>query len=182
MKYIKLLSATILLLTTFTFSKCKKDKDEPQLPPETTTGAMTFGCKVNGQVFVPRDGNGHPGLYVEYVNLGSGPGGGWFLNIPAFDYKSNPNRGVSIVTDSLFLEENRTYEFKTTKGNAKAFYREDASWGVNVFPKLDNETGSLFIKKHDQMNRILSGTFSFVGTSSGGQKVYITEGRFDIRY
>ena len=52
---------------------CKKDRFE--LPPETTTGANTFGCKVNGKVFVPRDGNGRPGLFCQYAYLGEGEGG-----------------------------------------------------------------------------------------------------------
>ena len=52
-----------MLMIFFTFSKCKKEKDQPQLPPETITGAMTFGCKVNEKVFVPKDGRGKPGLY-----------------------------------------------------------------------------------------------------------------------
>ncbi len=80
------------------FSHCKKDRFD--LPPETTTGAMTFGCKVNGKVFVPRDGRGKPGLYCQYVNLGEGEGGGWFLNIPAVDWKASPNEIVAIATDS----------------------------------------------------------------------------------
>jgi hypothetical protein len=168
-------AATILC----SFSRCKKD-DDPQLPPETTTGANTFGCKVNGKVFVPRDGNGRPGLFCQYVYLGNGPGGGWSLNIPAYNYSTE--RGVSIVTDSLFLEENKVYEFKTTKGNAKAFYRVNINRGVDVFPKIDNESGQLFVTKHDLTNRILSGTFSFIGTNGTGEQVNITEGRFDIRY
>ena len=77
MKNINYLLVTLALLALFTFSQCKKNKtDEPQLPPETTTGAMTFGCKVNGKVFVPKDGRGKPGLFCQYVNLGAGPGGG----------------------------------------------------------------------------------------------------------
>jgi hypothetical protein len=171
-----------LILGMFTFSLCKKDKYDPQLPPETTTGAMTFGCKVNGEVFVPRDGDGRPGLFVEYAYLGSGSGGGWFLNIPAVDYRSSLKRNINISTDSLLLTEGMIYEFKTTKGNARAFYTETASWGLNIFPKIDSETGSLHIKKFDQTNRVLAGTFFFVGTNSQGQKVNITEGRFDIRY
>ena len=79
-------------------SRCKKDRFE--LPPETTTGANTFGCKVNGKVFVPRSGNGRPGLFCQYVYLGEGEGGGWFLNIPAVDWKASPNEIVSIATDS----------------------------------------------------------------------------------
>ena len=79
MKFIRITLPALLIATIFTFSQCKKNKDvEPQLPPETTTGAMTFGCKVNGKVFVPKDGRGRPGLFVQYVNLGAGLGGGGF--------------------------------------------------------------------------------------------------------
>jgi hypothetical protein len=182
MKQLKrvLIAATVTSL--FTFSQCKKNKtEEPQLPPETTTGAMTFGCKVNGQIFLPKDGNGRPGLYVQYLNLGNVPDGGWHLNIPAYNYSTN--KGVSIETDSLHLVEGMTYQFKTTIGTANAFYRENTSnGGVNVYQKLDNDAGSLIVKKHDPIQRILSCTFSFIGTDGNGVKINITEGRFDIRY
>ena len=79
MKNIKLLFAAVSVITVFSFSQCKKNKDKPQLPAETTIGAMTFGCKINGLVFLPKDGRGHPGLYVQYVNLGTGPRGDGIL-------------------------------------------------------------------------------------------------------
>jgi hypothetical protein len=181
MKNIKLLLAAVSVMTLFTFSQCKKNKtEEPQLPPETTTGAMTFGCKVNGQIFLPKDGNGRPGLYVQYVNLGNVPDGGWHLNIPAYNYSTN--KGVSIETDSLLLVEGMTYQFKTTIGTANAFYLENIPNGVNVYQKLDNDAGSLIVKRHDPIQRILSGSFSFIGTDGNGIKINITEGRFDIRY
>ena len=181
MKPLKLCYLALLFIIAVSISQCKKNKtDEPQLPPETTTGAMTFGCKVNGQIFLPKDGNGRPGLYVQYVNLGNVPDGGWHLNIPAYNYSTN--KGVSIETDSLLLVEGMTYQFKTTIGTANAFYRENIPNGVNVYPKLDNDMGSLIVKKHDPIQRILSGTFSFIGTDGSGVKVDITEGRFDIRY
>lgn len=178
----KRLVYTILIFTFFTFSKCKKDDAQPtQLPPETTTGAMTFGCKINGQIFVPRDGNGKSGLNPEYVNLGTGVGGGWFLNIPAYDYKNK--KGVSITTDSLLLSEGMTYQFKNLKGNPAAFYRFDTENGVFVLKKLDIDAGSLDITKFDPLKHILSGTFFFIATNtSTGEKVTISEGRFDIQY
>ena len=184
MKKLKTLLAVTLLLLLFTFSKCKKNKDTPQLPAETTTGAMTFGCKVNGQIFLPKDGNGRPGLYVQYVNLGNVPDGGWHLNIPAVDWQASSIPGINIGTDSLLIAEGTTYEFKlssnfqTMKGTAYANYVV----GSDAYPKLNNESGSLFIKKFDQTNRILSGTFFFTGTNTNGAKISITEGRFDIRY
>lgn len=171
----------LLLFSLFTIvigSKCRKESDEPQLPPETQTGAMTFGCKINGKIFVPRDGSGKPGLFVQYVNMGTGPGGGWYLNIPAVDWKSTPIEGVSITTDSLLVQVGNIYEFKSSKGNAQAFYSKEIE-----YPKLDNDNGELRITKHDQQNRILSGTFFFTGTNiSTGEKVSVTDGRFDIRY
>lgn len=178
MKNLKLLFTALSVMTIFTFSQCKKKNEEPQLPPETTTGAMTFGCKVNGKVFVPKEGRGKPGLYVQYVNLGSGVGGGWHLNIPATNWIPNPPEGVNIETDSLLVSQGQTYQFKNSKGSPKAFYDNG-----NVYPKLDNDTGELKIIKFDQINRIISGTFFFVGTNAtSGEKIDITEGRFDIRY
>jgi len=98
--------ALLLLAILISFAECKKKTEEPELPPETTTGAMTFGCKVNGKVFVPKDGRGRPGLFVQYVDLGSGPGGGWYLNIPAIDQTPANSIGINIASDSLFVLEN----------------------------------------------------------------------------
>lgn len=175
----KKLFFAFILVTLFTCSSCKKSSTaEDQLPPETTTGAMTFGCKVDGKVFVPRDGNGHPGLYVQYVYLGNGLGGGWFLNIPAIDYQTAERKNINISTDSLLLVENNVYAFKNLVGHPQAFY---SSVG-NVYKKMDLDSGNLFIKKHDLINHILSGTFSFIATNSSGHAVNITDGRFDIKY
>ena len=56
MKMFTHLLLSFLLITLFTFSNCKKNKPTnpvDELPPETQTGANTFGCLVNGQVFKP---------------------------------------------------------------------------------------------------------------------------------
>ncbi len=179
MKQVKILTTSFLALLLFTFSQCKKKTEEPQLPPETTTGAMTFGCKVNGKIFVPKDGRGKPGLYVQYVNLGAGVGGGWFLNIPATNWVPSTPEGVSIVTDSLLIVQGTTYPFKyRKKGFPGAFYENGPAYDAT-----GNNSGELKINKFDNINRIISGTFFFTGTdNSNGQTVNITEGRFDIRY
>jgi hypothetical protein len=172
----QLLLFTIAALLVLSCRK-KNSQKEAELPPETQTGAYTFGCKVDGKVFVPKDGRGKPGLFAQYVNLGNGPGGGWYLNIPAINWKDSPIEGISITTDSLLLIEGRNYNFKNMKGSVQAFYSKTIE-----YQKRDNESGSLHITKFDQSKRILSGTFSFVGTSSNGEKVNVTDGRFDIVY
>lgn len=49
-----------LFAMAFTLSCCSKDdnKSPNQLPPETQTGANTFGVTINGKVYVPRDPTG----------------------------------------------------------------------------------------------------------------------------
>ena len=164
---------TLFLLS----SRCKKQNTEPQLPPETTTGAMTFGCKVNGKVFVPKTGDGIPGLIVEYPFLGNGPGGGWFLNIAAVDRTSDFLPRVSVTTDSLFLIEG-TYQLKKEKGFAKGHH----GYNLLLYQISIDDTGELIIIKHNQAQRIIAGRFSFTATNNNGEKVNITEGRFDVRY
>ncbi|MCO5235569.1 MAG: hypothetical protein M9933_04795 [Chitinophagaceae bacterium] len=97
------------------------------------------------------------------------------MNIPAIDWKGND--GVSITTDSLFVEEGKIYDFKNKKGCPQAFYSR-----LGRYLKLDSDSGRLSITKHDKLNRILSGTFFFIGTNTAGEKMNITEGRFDIVY
>ena len=66
-----LLYAALLTLTQC--SQCKKNDPTPlaQLPPATQTGANTFGCLVNGQVWLPNQNYGPSNvvLYELGVNL-----------------------------------------------------------------------------------------------------------------
>ena len=168
----------LALLILFTLSQCKKDDASPQLPPDTISGAMTFGCQIDGRVFVPRNGRGQPGLEVQYVDLGPGKGGGYYLNISATDWRPNPVEGVSITADSLLVEEGRTYPFTTAKGGPRAFYEVGPQ-----YQKLDQDTGELTITRFDRQQRILSGRFHFVGTNiATGKQVSVTDGRFDVRF
>ncbi|WP_035557488.1 DUF6252 family protein [Hymenobacter sp. IS2118] len=168
----------LALLALLTLSQCKKKDEAPDLPAETTTGAMTLGCRVDGRVFVPRDGRGKPGLFVQYVYLGAGKGGGYFLNIPATDWKPNPPGGINITTDSLLVEEGKTYAFKNTKGSPQASY----SFGTQYI-KLDQDPGELTITRFDPSQGIVSGRFHFVGTDPAtGKQVRVTDGRFDVRF
>jgi hypothetical protein len=57
-----LLSFLVSLLIVSGCRKHKTGNPIDQLPPETQTGANTFGCLVNGQVFKP---GGHSSLAVH---------------------------------------------------------------------------------------------------------------------
>lgn len=168
----------LLATSLLALSQCKKDDNAPQLPPETTSGADTFGCKIDGQVFVPRDGRGKPGMYaMEYVNLGAGRGGGYYLNLGVVDWHALNSIGIN--TDSLLVEAGKTYPFKSGKGNAQT----DVIYGDGSYNKLDNDPGQLIITRFDLTQRILSGSFDFVATDkSTGRQIHVTDGRFDIRF
>ncbi len=161
----------------FLNTKCRKES-EPQLPPETTTGANTFGCKVDGKVFTPKGSFVGPGITAQYLFLGNGIGGGWFLNITAANRVDNPNLSISIATDSLLVIEGNSYTLERVKGYAYAQCLSD----ITFYRMNSGDLGTLYITKHDQTKHIISGRFSFTASRSTGEKVNITEGRFDIRY
>jgi hypothetical protein len=165
-------------LVVLLLPQCTKKNPTPQLPPETTTGAMTFGCKIDGRVFVPRNYYTRTGLYVQYVNLGPGKGGGYFLNIPATDWAAETIEAVRITTDSLLVQEGKTYPFRTSRGSARAEYHASVD-----YEKLDQDDGELTITHFDPSQGIISGRFHFVGTDKAtGRQVHVTEGRFDVRF
>lgn len=70
---------------------------------------MTFGCKVDDKVFVPRNGRGQFGLNTQYIYLDEGHDKGHFLSISATEWKSVTS--VRIYADSLLVEEGKTYSF-----------------------------------------------------------------------
>ena len=55
-----------LLAALLGLGQCTKDDPEASLPPATQTGANTFGCLVNGQVWTPKGNNGSSNYSVSY--------------------------------------------------------------------------------------------------------------------
>ena len=85
---------TLILLFTIPLLalKCNKDPEPPiepidQLPPATQTGENTFGCLVDGEVWLPRGSFNFPAIASSYSN------GTFFLKsnkvIPAKDIKES---------------------------------------------------------------------------------------------
>ena len=160
-------------------SQCRKNNAEPELPPETTNGAGTFGCKVIARNFVPKSGNGQPGLYVKYSRTGVGLNESWNLVITAVNYGSKHTELVQIGTDSLLLETGKKYIFDKKSGFPFIVYAFD----LKPFPYKPEKSGELYITKHDKDARILSGRFWFnIYSLADSSIVRVTEGRFDVRY
>ena len=59
----------VLILSSSSCEKFKPKPNEPeppQLPAATTSGKQIFGCKINGEVFVPNGNYNYPGLAAAY--------------------------------------------------------------------------------------------------------------------
>ena len=162
-------------------SKCKQDDPAPldQLPPATQTGANTFGCLVNGQVYLPGGGsNGTPNYAVIYD---SGFRGG-SLQVLTYRYVgsgSNTQQNVSVIGDSI--SRVGSYSLTSTGGRAAIFLDRNRpspcdqfAGGSTIYTK-----GNLTITRLDLQAGIVSGTFSFTLYKAGCDTVKVTQGRFD---
>lgn len=163
----------LLLLSFLLAASCEKNDDNPvdKLPPATMTGENTFGCLVNGEVWLPHTGSlWNPALNVDHAQW---PTGEWQLLIGATRQKENiniydvltinvwdPQLGENIITpiSSVYID------FKGC-GN----YRVDT-----LTPHV------MTITKLDAINYIASGTFYFTAINDDCQDtIRVTEGRFD---
>ena len=181
---------TLLLLAIYTvliFTSCKKHKTVnpvDQLPPETQTGAKTFGCLVDGKVFLPGGAafsGGSLQCNYQFDN------GFYFILIGRYQNLQTGigNNSIGVFTDSIKIQEGSRYPLrKRINGSASADYlRETSSYQAEEFDTDGNfYTGELYIKKLDTIHQIVSGTFFFDAVNSNGLKTEIREGRFDVRY
>jgi hypothetical protein len=164
--------------------QCRKEKNTPpvELPPITQEGKNTFGCKVNGEIWVP---------YSE-CSFSGNPCGELFANV----YRTQPSEMLPFSFSLAFG--------KDAKDNTStAFSIQSKSSGIyTIGNKIDSVTvlfrkpiGQLYynynyhgkiekveITKVDVANGIISGIFELTLYQSISDSVKITEGRFDLRF
>lgn len=172
----------LAMASSVLFASCKKDKtqEEEQLPPITQTGANTFGCLINGKIFVPQ---------------------GFEQNKPNFSLVVDPtfqNGNFGITT----FNKNLKIRFALGSNDIRSigvFYINDTTKPmlVDVIDEVKNcsfnpsyfcissstckVSGSLHITRYDLANNVFSGTFEFklYNPNMGCDTFFITQGRFD---
>ena len=158
---------------------CSKDDDQPtnpvdQLPPETQSGANTFGALLDGEPFIPSGGVNPLDCVYQFVN------GNYFFALQG--NKRNENNSLILLglgTNSLEINENITYELRVNApDNAFATY----ALGGNFFETNSNQTGQMTITHLDLENQTVSGTFWFDVIDQNGDLKQIREGRFDMQF
>ncbi len=178
MKQVKLL--LLIIVCTNIFASCKKTNtttDEPQLPPETHTGAYTFGCKVDGKVYTA-----------------SGLGGLLASQSVKYSYYTDSSIIISVAnTDSKFnlriifkyLGTLGIYILKSSPNKGEFYDNSNGSipGGSNTYTTDSLNNGNINIKYFTAtIGGIAAGTFEMNAMNSNGSIIHITEGRFDIGF
>ena len=177
MKYLKNWNPILLfiLLIPLLASQCAKENIGPELPPITTEGKNTFGCRVNGEIWLPE---------APFDLLGSGK----------IDVYYNIHTGGLNITGRKKIEEEGIHEtvFLSGKGIGETgdfeykhahYLNFDGDFCSDFTFDIDTTLGDkLKILHLDTENRIISGTFEFTGINEDCDPVVITDGRFDVQY
>lgn len=173
MKQLLLPALALLLL-----AQCKKADPDPvsALPPETQTGAGTFGCLLNGQPWTPLGNNGYSNYSVSYDSTyrkGT-------LNVGCYRYIGKGANDVQIIgfaSDSV--QGTGTYPLTVPKRQEGIF--KDLTRNICQFPGGDPyyRRGKLTITRLDKQAGVISGTFAFTLWQPSCDSVRITQGRFD---
>lgn len=183
---------TILLFALL--SGCSNDSNsnpEAQLPPITQTGANTFGCLIDGKLFIPRDGTGtwagnDPGLSF----LGGYPDGA-YNEIDIRDHKSERTTRMLIHIHDLYQIGVADYIINESNGMSNIDGLNHTYLHCRIFNESTNSyqhyrsfqnSGIIRITRYDFTNGIVSGTFncSLKNSSNPEDIIEVTNGRFDI--
>jgi hypothetical protein len=191
-------SITLIFLAFLAFSCSKEeDPDEPlqqdQLPPITQTGAYTFGCLLDGEVWIPK----------HYSNSIVNPpvvlSASWNritqrnrFSINAKQWRKDddsPRKGVVLYTDvdSIYGKIPLGVSFLVdTAAQSGLIYDYDFYRGGKLFlhHSIVSQNSWIQFSRFDTIARIASGTFSvdLINADNNQDTVRIREGRFDVPF
>jgi hypothetical protein len=172
----------LLFGIAFSAASCSEDSPAPtpapSLPPITQTGENTFGCYVNGELWLPKGNFQNPPLVCSYYNN--------FVQINADRVGQNPFTSIHLDFGKVFSDTTFTIHnyLDSAEYQYFLFYTSYYPSGpiTSYFP-LSLNSGELNLLKLDTVNRIMSGTFFFTAIDTAtGDSVNIQDGRFDLRF
>ena len=195
------MKTTILFfLTILSLVGCSKDsagsKTDPifQLPPETQTGANTFGVTIREKVYIPRDRTGfNLGPSSKAMALWASPGSNKWDELEVIDGASAVGFQIIIHMQNLstlkagkyILEDsNFQNQIDSTPFNNIFFKIWDPSISNYAYFGSIKNLGEINITRYDLPGRIVSGNFhgKFVRYDNPNEFITITDGRFDMNW
>jgi hypothetical protein len=192
MKPQHLFPLVFILLSLFS---CRKEPAGPNpyqpidytvLPPATQEGKNTFGCKINGKVWVPRVPLGavtYTDLFFSFdekKSLGYGYG---VCNLVDLDEKIEDHISIYFGPSRYHLGDYCTSSDTSLERRFSFDIRRiDERYSINEVNTNCNNTFSL--TKIDTVRNFISGTFNCIlhNNSNPKDSLIITEGRFDLPY
>ncbi len=176
MKHLKILSG---LLIAYTLNSCGifSEPEPTELPPATQNGANTFGCLVNGKLFVPKSGGKYEGITKDY------DGGLTIVAIYTTNDKWDATTGIGHQTINGVGEYTNS-ELRYFRHSSSTF----GSYGNTNVPIKSKLNVTKFERSEDKVNNlkwlIVSGTFeaTLISDKNPLDTIRITEGRFDVKF
>jgi len=188
----KIYALHFILLTTVTlFVSCEKDPLplDPSsiiMPPATQQGINTFGCYINGELFVASKGSSVwsippvSGSFNEVTRR---------FNFQGTRYSGSEKSTSDYIQMSVdVLDGLNAYDFQYHEdGKSRGYTNWNAdkcNYYYREYPGFD--MGKLTITHLDETKNIISGTFYLnlvnENCDKGDTIMHITDGRFDYRY
>jgi hypothetical protein len=187
MKHVALFFALGTILSISACHKTPREVDKPEpidiyhtLPEITQEGKNTFGCKVNGEVWVPRVEILVPWYTLDFqFSEADFEGGG---NITCRILSKDQDDFMQIVFGPTFFNTG-SYDMTLGSGNYTDMYLRSSNNYFYTEPRdsIRNKVNVLYI---DTDKNIVAGTFEFKLYNDTNPKdtIRISEGRFDLHY
>ncbi|MGE0076607.1 MAG: DUF6252 family protein [Bacteroidales bacterium] len=163
-------------------SSCFDKDDEDKLPPETQTGNNTFGCLVNGKVWLPRG--------VPFSSVGTVAWVNSSYNYLSVGANQDNSQSIGFVLKDTEINSGMVYTLNSNVNSHADFESRCETGAYCYYGSNSKNVGELTITKFDTINMIVSGLFSFKAyfteaqaSDCGCDSLFsITEGRFDLKY
>jgi hypothetical protein len=187
----------LTLLATLLLSSCSKDNPKDPifaLPPETQTGANTFGVTINGKVYIPRDPTGTITGPSSHGLIFTGSSTLPWSEIVVKDGKCAVGFQMIIHFKELLVNAIGIYplfnsNFHDGIDSALIDHIYFKIWDANIsdyayYGSVENQ-GEIKVTRFNgslTVNWILSGNFKgkFIRNDNPNDFITITDGRFDL--
>ena len=187
MKKMKLLQIMALCLTLSSCESCE-EQEWDTLPPETQKGANTFGCYVNGELFVkekeamftPPQLNARYDQLTKILSIScTGRDKTGSIDLVVLE----PEKNIKSVLHIANLSKMVVLSEKQGTDNITIQY-------VDIVTYIGKKTGEIILTQLDTINRIVSGRFQFQSqyidkhpntVLEGDTIIFVTNGRFDAK-
>ncbi len=175
------------ILLSVTACKTVDDVVNPKMPEATQEGKRTFGCLIDGKLWLPYNPDRSSLLPADYeIRTNSFP-----VNAPVFTVNvKNLRQDPVPVVNFLTLDVHSTTAIAPGVYTLSNGFTASASLGLDGYSTANAGSGTLTITKVEPYTRtvngitsrqsIVSGTFDFTAKTSTGKTITVTSGRFDL--